>query len=377
MFVDEETESAESFLSRIESARKLLKEVVDGKLKPGSLLGSGGSEDFDDGLLSENPDARSRHAPDIPSHIMDMYTFGERVLYIIRRGDRSGGAAKAIELLDSYGLFADDFVLETNWFRIEGVQKTIDYCKGIDKAASRVECTNLLMAFPDFSDDCDLVSEGTNDMIVSIPVPHWYMMYCRQAGKDINRMGGSEQAKHEINLPEVLFPHNKSPQFEERPAISNEKTSVAQVPPCKGLLSANDWIIAPSDTAEDQQDPQSNRTSYDPSEVESIEDFTPDDAEMFLRGLFGDDFDDAMEQIPKKLEMPENIDKHCQCFFENDPSTIHLALSWFYEVDLVSKRVSRIRVIWNWSNTGAVHADDVAHVVALECNHIQFAIENI
>lgn len=152
MFVDEEVESAEAFLSRIDSARKLLTEVVDGKVKPGSLLGEGNSEGFDDGLLSENPDARSRHAPDIPSHIMDMYTFGERVLYIIRRGDRLGGAAKAIELLDSYGLFADDFVLETNWFRVEGVQKTIDYCKGLDKAASRVECSNLLMAFPDFSD---------------------------------------------------------------------------------------------------------------------------------------------------------------------------------------------------------------------------------
>ena len=231
-------------------------------------------------------------------------------------------------------------------------------------------------------------------MIVSIPVPHWYIMYCRQAGKDINRMGGSEQAKHEINLPEVLFPHNKSPHYEERPVFSYEKknmqfykttsmpgtytsTEGAQVPPCKGLLSAKDWIVAPSDPAEDHQDPQSSQTSHDPSEIDSIEDFTPDDAEMFLRGLFGDDFDDAMEQIPDKLEMPENVDEHCQCFFENDPSTIHLALSWFYEVDLESKRVSRIRVIWNWSNTGAVHADDVSHVVALECNHIQFAIENI
>ncbi len=153
MFVDEEVESAESFLSRMESAKKLLKDVIDGKVKPGSLLGEDESEDVDDGLLSENPDAKSRHAPDIPSHIMDMYTFGERVLYIIRRGDRLGGAAKAIELLDSYGLFADDFVLETNWFQIEGVEKTIDYCKGLDEAASSVEYSNLLMEFPDFSDD--------------------------------------------------------------------------------------------------------------------------------------------------------------------------------------------------------------------------------
>jgi len=233
----------------------------------------------------------------------------------------------------------------------------------------------------------DLVAQGTHDMVVSIPVPYWYTMYCRQAGKDINRMGGAEQVKHEINLPDALFPYKNSLEFEERPTFSFDKadmrfyrttTSAPQpstegptVPPSKGLLSANDWIFAPCDT------PQSNKTFRDPSEVKSIEDFTPDDAEIFLRGLFGDEFDNVVKQIPDKLEMPENVDENCQCFFENDPETIHLALTWFYEVNLESKKVSRIRVIWNWANTGAVHEDNVSHVVALECNHIRFALENI
>ena len=97
----EDKESAESFTTRLQSGFEMFKNVVQCKMNVGHLLGDRDEHvERREGLLTDVPEEKSRFVPDIPQRAMDMYTFGERVMYILRRGYQSETFSKQLELLD-------------------------------------------------------------------------------------------------------------------------------------------------------------------------------------------------------------------------------------------------------------------------------------
>lgn len=361
----EDKESAESFTKRLQSSFELFRDVVQGKVKVGQLLGREGDVDWEEELLTDVPEEKSRFVPDIPQRAMDMYIFGERVMYILRRGYKSQTFIGPLELLDSYGLLHDDVVVQTRWADIRGIDAARVYCSNIDRVVSCMQCSNLLMSYPQFTEsDTNVIAEGTCDILFNIPVPSWYTSYCMSTGKGRNTVSVREQMDLGIDIPETLFPWNAAKaRQEENPRILHTMTEYRDCIGITGILSDETWISDGCDSSHDRQD---KYTIFSDAEKD-IDDMTPDEAEEILRSLFGDNFDAIAQQLPKKQSIPPNIDLEYQPMFEEDtPNEIKCAVTWTFKVDLVAKQVCNIAVEYRWINMGCVHEEDVFYVLAIE-----------
>lgn len=362
----EDKESAESFTTRLQSGFEMFKNVVQGKMKVGHLLGDRDEHvERREGLLTDVPEEKSRFVPDIPQRAMDMYTFGERVMYILRRGYQSETFSKPLELLDSYGLLMEDVVVETRWAHIKGKDAAKRYCRGIDGAASFMKCSNLLMSYPRFAEsDIEVIAEGTSDTFLYVPVPTWYTSYCMSTGKGLNPISVKEQINLGIDIPDSIFPWNETDSYRDEEIQTLE--TVSEYRDCLGMTgihSDEHWVSSPDNT------PHSDSPNVETVTEESntIEELTPDDAEEILRSLFGDDFDAIAQQLPRKQTMPPHVDREYRPLFEQDnPDLIKCAMTWTFQVDLVAKKVRNITVEYRWINLGHVHEKDVFQVIAIE-----------
>lgn len=403
----ETKESGDSFVKRLKAGYQMFKDVVQGRMKVGQLMDEHSDLDAASDLLTDVPEEKSRFVPDIPQEAMDMYTFGERVLYVLRRGYQSETFAKPVELLDSYGLLADDIELETSWASIRGKGAVKQYCSKIDRASSFMKCSNLLMSYPTFElSDSDVIAEGISDIAVFVRVPKWYSSYCLSTGKGFNTVSVKNQIDIGIDVPETLFPWKNRENFRE-PSLTTLPTTNRHYDPRKlkkgtsstheksiwktkgykeilnveGILDDVDWLswrkpIACNDP-NSQTKGNSITNNQDTSLPTSIDDFTPDDAEKILRSLFGDKFDDIAQQLPKKASIPPNIDPEYRPIFEEDaPDQIKCAITWVFEADLISKKVLKIRVVFNWVNLGHVHEEDLFYVLTTETEEFLYEVKD-
>ena len=367
---EQHIESAESFMERVEKGFTMFRNLVEGKMKVGMVMNDEDEWEDDLSLLTDIPERKSRHCPDIPQSAMAMYTFGERVLYILRRGYMSGSCASPIELLAMYELFSPEIQLETPWGCVKGQVQILEYCRGIDRASSAVRCSNLLMSFPKHVKGQTFVAEGICDMFATLPVPYWYEQYCRFTGKGLNPISPQEQIDKGISVPEILFPFNETdrnePHWHEDPPIATA-VDVCKASSLDGILSVNaEWLVGIRDTtvlsAENTPSLQGNKDI-------DIEAMTADDAEELLRGLFGDDFETVVQQLPEKLSLPPGIDPEYRDLFESNPSCISLSLSWYFDIDTELRCINKIRAVFNWVNMGVVHESDAFRVLAIEFGH--------
>lgn len=373
MYYDDK-ESAESFTKRLRSGFDMFKDVVQGKMKLGHILGDKDeSVEREEQLLTDVPEEKSRFVPDIPRRAMDMYTFGERVMYILRRGYLSKTCTKPIELLDSYGLLLDDVVVETRWAHIRGKDAAKRYCHDIDDIASFMKCSNLLMSYPRFTEsDTEVIAEGTSDIILYVPVPTWYTSYCVSTGKGLNPIGVKEQINLGIDIPDILFPWNATEPYQDEKILTLQ--TMRECRDCLGIAgihSDKDWV---SRGHERRDNAPGDYCS--PGINDLIQDMTPDDAEEILRGLFGDDFDAISQQLPRKQTIPPHVDREYQPIFEeDDPNMMKCAMTWTFLVNLVAQKVSNITVEYRWINMGHVHEKDVFHVVTIETGEYLYMMD--
>lgn len=146
----EQKESFESLLSRLEASKARFKQLVEGKLKLSQLENDDSLERsiWDIPVISEDKNALSRPVPDIPPKIQAQYRFGQRILYILRRGYVEKSFSKPFELLQNYSLLDKDFELLNDWFSTSGIEQAVKYSRAIDQAVSNVECCQLFTHFP-------------------------------------------------------------------------------------------------------------------------------------------------------------------------------------------------------------------------------------
>ena len=147
----EQNETFESLLSRLEESKARFKQLVEGKLKLGHLERD---DDMETSIpvISEDSNALSLPVPDIPPDIQAQYKFGQRILYILRRGYADKSFSKPFELLQSYSLLDEDLGLVNDWFSTSGVEQAVEYSRAIDQRVSNVECCQLFTHFPKMRD---------------------------------------------------------------------------------------------------------------------------------------------------------------------------------------------------------------------------------
>lgn len=151
----EQNESFESLLARLEESKARFKQLVEGKLKLDDLEKDDDMDTsiWDIPVISEDRNALSRPVPDIPPDIQAQYKFGQRVLYIMRRGYAEKSFSKPYELLQNYSLLDEDFELLTDWFSTSGIEQAVEYSRAIDQRVSNVECCQLFTHFPKMRDN--------------------------------------------------------------------------------------------------------------------------------------------------------------------------------------------------------------------------------
>ena len=153
----EPRESAESFIGRLEAGLAVFKDVIAGRLKTGNILPGRSSEDGAlAGVFTDFPDDRSTLPPNIPEHAMSMYKFGERVLYILRRGYQSQSLSKPLELLDAYGLLSEDLTLTTQLWKandgiLRGKAAIMRHFSALGQMAAPVQTATSLLHSPSYA----------------------------------------------------------------------------------------------------------------------------------------------------------------------------------------------------------------------------------
>lgn len=414
-------ESAESFIERLEVGLSVFKDVVAGKLKVGNILPgppveeNGGSIS---NLLIDVPEDRSTLPPDIPEHAMAMYTFGERILYVLRRGFKAQSLCKPLELLDSYGLLADDLTLTTplrvaDDGTIRSKPDIMKYCNILDRQTARVQCSNLLMSFPQLRDPGQFrsrpdppVSKATCDVVLFFQVPKFYRSYLASRGEGYNKVTVQEQVVRGIAVPDSPFPRYGPSDTGNggTPSIivpCEPHNSLSQLSQLGVEMLQNDWLKYPEtscsssgqrsrvlgDTDEqcsvdendsngenENRDAQIDQTAGERSDRESIDMLTPDEAEDMLRSLLGNDFHAIVQQLPRKKTTPNHVDPEYECMFDESARWKHefrLATTWTFDVDLKERHVSELHVGLSWINLGPVHERDVfplLHYLLLNSN---------
>jgi len=283
----------------------------------------------------------------------------------------SDSCASPIELLEMYQLFSPEIQLETPWGCVKGQEQILEYCRGIDAGSSSVRCSNLLMSFPKHVKGETFVAEGICDICATLPVPVWYEQYCRLAGKGLNTISPQEQMEIGISVPEILFPYhdirNRNDSNREEDLTVATALDVCKASALDGILSLNaEWLLGTRDDDLEAIDSPPLQKQFKPLDIETM---TADDAEELLRGLFGEDFDTVVQQLPDKLTLPPDIDPEYRDLFESNPSSINISMSWYFDVDTELQCINKIRAVFNWVNMGNVHESDVFQVLAIEFGH--------
>lgn len=361
-------ESAESFIGRLEAGLATFQDVVAGRLKVGNILPGRSSEDSAlDGVFTDLPDDRSTLPPNIPERAMAMYKFGERVLYVLRRGYQSRSLSKPLELLDAYGLLSEDLTMTTclcnaNEGVLKGKAEITRHCGVLDRRAVHVQCSNLLVAFPQLRDPGQFrsqadppVAKATCDVIIFVPVPDFYSGYLASRGEEYNDVTVKEQIRRGIDIPESPTQHSQS-----RNARGADTHTILDLGEARcALLSQStrvlepDWLPYP--------DAGGTPVAGRPDE-ESGDELSSDDAEAILRALLGDDFDKISQQLPGKRTTPPHVDPEYACVFDESARSkreLRLATTWTFDVDLEERRVAALKVDLSWVNGGVVKERDL------------------
>jgi hypothetical protein len=365
-------ESAESFIGRLEAGLAAFQDVVAGRLKVGNVLPGPSTEDSAlDGVFTDLPGDRSTLPPNIPEHAMAMYKFGERVLYILRRGYQSQSLSKPLELLDSYGLLEDNLKLTTQLLSASGGVPTgkaaiMRHCGILDRLAVHVQCCNLLVAFPQLRDpgqfrsqDDSRVAKATCDIIIFIPVPYFYSGYLASRGEEYNDVTIEEQIRRGIHVPES--PNQTS---WRRKGVDAHTTTISDLREAhRALLSENANVL------EAEWLPQPNARGAPlagPLDEDSSDELSPDDAEGILRTLLGEDFDKIAQQLPRRRRTPPHVDPEYACVFDDsarEKRQLRLATTWTFDVDLEERRVTALQVDLSWVNGGLVKERDLGDLL--------------
>jgi hypothetical protein len=389
----EPKETAESFLSRLDTGFATFLDVLAGTLKVGHIMPKK-STDKTKGktkVLTDVPEETSRLAPDIPEDVMASYLFGERVTYIVRRGFQSGLIVKPLQLLDSYGLLDDGIEMETQLCQetVVGKGAVLDHLATLDNHANHVKCSNLIASFPQMRSvsgpEGQCIAEVTCDVMIFLRVPGWYRSFLASMGDSYNPVSVKEQVNLGIKVPMSPYCSHLAD------AQGNEVTTISDLGEAYRLLNASEilelsWLKYPGEglTKDDLLDNDNDNTAQyfnfithdgqcegrekrDSGEMGNCGDMddwdlTPDEAETILRSLLEDDFDNLFSQLPDKLEGPLHVDpEYTEMFDESsrEQNEIRLAMVLKFEVNLVEKTVYKLRLEYSWVNLGAVHERDV------------------
>ncbi len=364
----EPRESAESFIGRLEAGLAVFKDVIAGRLKTGNILPGRSSEDGAlAGVFTDFPDDRSTLPPNIPEHAMSMYKFGERVLYILRRGYQSQSLSKPLELLDAYGLLSEDLTLTTQLWKandgiLRGKAAIMRHFSALGQMAAPVQCSNLLVAFPQLRDpgefraqDDPPVAKATCDVIIFIPVPGFYSAYLASRGEGYNDVAVQEQIRRGINIPESPIHYDQSNDRGDAviPIISDLREARRSLMSQSTTVLEADWLPYPNERGAPVAGPPDGASS---------DDLSPDDAEAILRTLLGDDFDKIAQQLPRKRTTPPHVDPEYACMFDESARSkreLRLATTWTFDVDLEERRVAALQVELSWVNGGVVRERDL------------------
>jgi len=407
-------ESASSFIERLEDGLNVFRDVVEGRLKVGHILPAPPSESAERALssfLTDVSDDRSTYPPEIPEDQMSKYTFGERVLYVLRRGYKSGSLRKPLTLLDQYRLLDDDLTLESPLCETKrGKTDVLSYCAIMDRLTAEVRCCNLLVAFPKLRDPGQFrnrpeppVARVTCDVILTIPVPDVYRSYLASRGEGYNLVSIRDQIARGIDLA------GDSPKGGSRVDSTATSGTTASAGDVVGASAMSDldaarraladtgaamvrtsWLTYPEQRAEsetfhgDDDDSDDDDSDDDDSDDDDDHDdngdhddhdddddpmktMTPDEAEAILKTLLGDDFDAIAQQLPRKRTTPPHVDPEYESMFDESARTsneLRLATTWTFEVDLVGRLVRAVTVDLSWANLGRVHERDLLQLVA-------------
>ena len=409
-------ESASSFIERLEDGLNVFRDVVEGRLKVGHILPAPPSESAERALssfLTDVPDDRSTYPPEIPDDQMSKYTFGERVLYVLRRGYKSGSLRQPLTLLDQYGLLDDDLTLESPLCETKrGKTDVLSYCAIMDRMTAEVRCSNLLVAFPKLRDPGQFrnrpeppVARATCDVILTIPVPDVYRSYLASRGEGYNPVSIRDQIAGGIDLA------GDSPKGGSRvdstttsgtrsgttatagdvvgaSAVSDLDAARRALADTGAAMVRTSWLTYPEQRAEsetfhggdDDDDGSDDHDDHDDDGSDDHDDhdvhdddddpmktMTPDEAEAILKTLLGDDFDAIAQQLPRKRTTPPHVDPEYESMFDESARTsneLRLATTWTFEVDLVGRLVRAVTVDLSWANLGRVHERDLLQLVA-------------
>ena len=377
-------EPLQSFLERLESGLRVFRDVVEGRRKVGHILPRRPEEDNEQqrtlsSFLTDIPEDTSTYAPDIPANELAKYTFGERVMYVLRRGYKSGTVYGPISLLDKYGLLDDEFTLESPLCETRrGTASVMRYCAALDREATQVRCCNLLVAFPQLRNPVKFrdgpeppIARATCDVMIFVPVPKEYRSYLASRGEGYNTRSIRSQVKSGIDLT--------GGDTETITIIANgmSKGSFdASLRPlvCSGAeMLQNIWLTYPEQRAveddgekEADKDPNDDFLDLQTATVTEKTTMTPDEAEAILRTLLGDNFDAIAQQLPKKRTTPQHIDPEYETMFDESAwseNELRLATTWEFEVDLVGRLVRHVNVDLSWVNLGRVHERDLVSLL--------------
>ncbi len=365
-------ESAESFIGRLEAGLAVFQDVVAGRLKVGNIIPGRSTEDYTlDGLFTDLPDDRSTLPPNIPERAMAMYKFGERVLYVLRRGYQSQLLSKPLELLDAYGLLQEDLTLTTQLLSANervpmGKAAIMRHCSNLDRRAEHVQCSNLLVAFPQLRDpgqfrsqDDPPVAKATCDIIIFIPVPDFYSAYLASRGEEYNDVTVQDQIRRGIVIPE-----SPNQRYQSRNGAGADAPIISDLREARrALLSENTTILEsgwlPYPNA--RGDPVAGHPGEDWGD-----EISPNDAEDLLRTLLGDKFDMIAEQLPGRRRTPPHVDPEYACVFDESARSkrqLRLATTWTFDVDLEERRVAALQVDLSWVNGGLVKERDLGELL--------------